>query len=118
MATVANTAANRRWTFGVRGRRHLGRHHLQALTVFGLTWGMSSLALLLVGAVSTDPGAAAQTVAIAAANLVATAVRFVAMRRWIFSDHKGTDASSAVRVPGLSLGVTGPSAAATERQSA
>ena len=118
VATVANTAANRRWTFGVRGRRHLGRHHLQALTVFGLTWGMSSLALLLVGAVSTDPGAAAQTVAIAAANLVATAVRFVAMRRWIFNDHKGTDASSAVRVPGLSLGVTGPSAAATERQSA
>ena len=89
VATVANTAANRRWTFGVRGRRHLGRHHLQALTVFGLTWGMSSLALLLVGAVSTDPGAAAQTVAIAAANLVATAVRFVAMRRWIFNDRQG-----------------------------
>ncbi len=118
VATVANTAANRRWTFGVRGRRHLGRHHLQALTVFGLTWGMSSLALLLVGAVSTNPGAAAQTVAIAAANLVATAVRFVAMRRWIFSDHNEIDASSAVRVPGLSLEVTGPSAAVTERQGA
>ena len=117
-ATVANTAANRRWTFGVRGRRHLGRHHLQALTVFGLTWGMSSLALLLVGAVSTDPGAAAQTVAIAAANLVATAVRFVAMRRWIFNGHKGVDTSSTVLAPGLSLEVTGPSAAAAERQSA
>jgi hypothetical protein len=49
---------------------------------------------------------------------VATAVRFVAMRRWIFSDRKGTDASSSVPVPGLSLGVTAPSAAPTERQSA
>ena len=38
VATVANTAANRRWTFGVRGRHGLGRQHLQALAVFGLTW--------------------------------------------------------------------------------
>jgi putative flippase GtrA len=79
---------------------------------------MSSLALLLVGAVSTDPGAAAQTVAIAAANLVATAVRFVAMRRWIFNDGNGAEASSPARVTGLSLGVADPATDAAERQSA
>ena len=67
------------------GGRACGRHHLQALTVFGLTWAMSSLALLLVGSRHRDPGAALQTVAIAVANLAATVVRFVAMRRWIFN---------------------------------
>jgi putative flippase GtrA len=85
LATVANTAANRRWTFGVRGRHGLGRQHLQALAVFGLTWAMSSAALLLVGSITSRPGAALQTAAIAVANLAATVVRFVLMRRWIFS---------------------------------
>ncbi len=88
LATVANTAANRRWTFGVRGRRGLGRQHLQALTVFGLTWAMSSMALLLVDSVTASPGAALQTAAIAVANLAATVVRFVLMRRWIFSNDR------------------------------
>jgi putative flippase GtrA len=86
VATVANTAANRRWTFGLRGRQGLGRQHLQALTVFGLTWAMSSLALLLVGSITASPGATLQTAAIAVANVAATAVRFVAMRQWIFND--------------------------------
>jgi len=90
VATVANTAANRRWTFGVRGRQGLGRQHLQALTVFGLTWAMSSLALLLVGSITASPGAALQTAAIAVANVAATMVRFVAMRQWIFNEGKAS----------------------------
>ena len=35
VATVANTAWNRRWTFGLRGRAGAGRQQLQALVVFG-----------------------------------------------------------------------------------
>jgi putative flippase GtrA len=97
VATVANTAANRRWTFGVRGRRGVGRQQLQALTVFGLTWALSGLALLLVGTATSSPGAFTRTGAVALANVVATVVRFVAMRRWIFSDNN----SSGVVAPGL-----------------
>ena len=36
LATVFNTWANRRWTFGVSGRRHAARHQFQGLLVFGL----------------------------------------------------------------------------------
>ena len=76
------TGAGRSVSAGGSG---LGRQHLQALAVFGLTWAMSSVALLLVGSVTASPGAALQTAAIAVANLAATVVRFVVMRRWIFS---------------------------------
>jgi putative flippase GtrA len=117
-ATVANTAANRRWTFGVRGRRGLGRQHLQALTVFGLTWGMSSLALLLVGTVTPSAGAAVQTVAIAGANVVSTVVRFVAMRRWIFNDRNPTGVTATGLAAASSIAVPVPQPASEDRRTA
>lgn len=33
---IDNTVANRRWTFGVTGRRHVGRHQAQGLIIFGI----------------------------------------------------------------------------------
>ena len=47
VSTVGNTAANRLWTFQVRGRDQLARQHLQALLVFAVTWACSSVALEL-----------------------------------------------------------------------
>ena len=52
LATVANTAMNRRWTFGVRGRSHAARQHAQGLAVLGVTLLMTSGALGLLHAVS------------------------------------------------------------------
>jgi putative flippase GtrA len=118
VATVANTAANRRWTFGVRGRQGLGRQHLQALTVFALTWVMSSLALLLVGNVTASPGTGLQTTAIAVANLAATVVRFVAMRRWIFSDDKPAPVVATGAAEASAVQDVVREAAPAERQSA
>ncbi len=84
VATVGNTAANRAWTFGVRGTHRLAHHHLQSLSVFALTWGSSGGALALLA--HLWPGAATwlSVTVVAAANLVSTAARFVAMRSWIF----------------------------------
>src|SRR3954452_18993957 len=48
VSTLANTAANRAWTFQVRGRDQLARQHLQALVVFAITWACSSAALALL----------------------------------------------------------------------
>src|SRR5689334_2085234 len=48
VSTVANTAANRAWTFQVRGTERMARHHLQALVVFAITWATSSAALALL----------------------------------------------------------------------
>jgi putative flippase GtrA len=83
-ATVANTAANRWWTFGVRGRVDAVRHHLQSLAVLGLTFVTTAAGLALLHAAAPAAGTVTKTATLAAANLVATAIRFVAMRHWIF----------------------------------
>jgi putative flippase GtrA len=84
VSTVGNTAANRLWTFQVRGRDQLGRQHLQALLVFALTWACSSVALELL-AVAWPHASTLTTVAVVgAANAVSTVARFTAMRSWIF----------------------------------
>lgn len=89
VATVLNTAANRAWTFGVRGREGLGRHHAQSLAVFALTWALTSAALTLLGAAWPSAPTLVLVAAVASANVVSTAVRFVAMRRWIFRPALG-----------------------------
>ncbi len=84
VSTVGNTAANRLWTFQVRGRDQLARQHLQALLVFALTWACSSVALELL-AVAWPHASTLTTVAVVgAANAVSTVARFTAMRSWIF----------------------------------
>ena len=84
VSTVANTAANRAWTFGVRGGEGMARHHLQSLVVFALTWGLSSGALGLLASEWPQASTAATVAVVAAANAVSTVVRFAAMRTWIF----------------------------------
>ncbi|HEY0950618.1 bifunctional glycosyltransferase family 2/GtrA family protein [Nocardioides sp.] len=83
LTTLANTAANRRLTFGVRGRQHAVRHHVRGLVVFGIGLGVTSGALWLLHATGhTHHGA--EVVVLTVANLVVTVLRFVAMRTWVF----------------------------------
>ena len=83
LTTLANTAANRRLTFGVRGRHHAVRHHVRGLVVFGIGLGVTSGALWLLHATGhTHHGA--EVVVLTVANLVVTVLRFVAMRTWVF----------------------------------
>ena len=87
LSTVANTAANRSWTFGLRGGEGVARQHLQSMLVFVLTWGLSSGALGLLALFSpqaSTPSTMATVVVVAAANAVSTVLRFAAMRAWIF----------------------------------
>lgn len=85
IATVFNTWANRRWTFGVRGRARAVQHQVQAFTVFGITWAMSAAGLALLHLAASAPPTWAQTAVIAVANVVSTVLRFVAMKAWIFA---------------------------------
>ena len=57
-SAVANTAANRRWTFGVLGRSARLRHHLEGLAVFGLGLTLTSGALGLLDLVADHPARA------------------------------------------------------------
>ncbi len=86
ITAIANTAANRRLTFAVRGSRRLVRNHLQGLAVFGLGLAMTSGALALIHAVSEAPGRLWEVAALVVANGLATLARFVLLRTWVFSD--------------------------------
>ena len=87
IATIANTAANRAWTFGVTGRERMVTHHGQALVVFGITDVATALALAIQQRVAPDAGTLAQTAVVAVANVLSTVLRFFAMRRWIFAQQ-------------------------------
>ena len=83
VCTIANTAANRRLTFATRGRAGRTRHYFAglALAALPLVLTLSTLALLeLMGFTSLG----VQLVSLTAANLVASAVRFTLLRRWVF----------------------------------
>lgn len=82
IATLFNTWANRRWTFGVRGPRRLIRHQAQGLAIFGLTWAMTAASLALAHVVASAPPTWVETAVVGAATLTAATAKFLMMRRW------------------------------------
>ena len=84
LTAVANTAANRRLTFGVRGAAGAGRHQAQGLGVFAIGLGLTSGSLALLHAVTDRPARGVELTVLVAANLLATLTRFVLLRRWVF----------------------------------
>jgi putative flippase GtrA len=87
ITAIANTAANRRFTFGTRGRDRAVRHQAEGLVVFGIGLGVSSGSLALLHALVPHPSTAAELAALVAANLLATVIRFVMLKAWVF--HPG-----------------------------
>ena len=84
ITAVANTAVNRRFTFGVRGRRHAVRHQMRGLLAFGAGLLVTSGALAGLHMVSAQPGRGAEVIALVGANLLATILRFGLYRSWVF----------------------------------
>ncbi|WP_406080588.1 glycosyltransferase [Micromonospora sp. NBC_00858] len=80
VTAVANTAANRRLTFGISGRRHAGRHHVQGLLAFALGLALTSGSLAVLHAVDAAPTRLVELAVLVAANLAATVLRFVLLR--------------------------------------
>jgi putative flippase GtrA len=83
VTAVANTAANRRYTFEVRGSQGAARHQLQGLLVFAMALAVTSGSLAALHAVSR-PSRSLELAVLVLANLVATVLRFVALRGWVF----------------------------------
>ncbi len=84
ITAMLNTAANRRFTFGVRGRQGAGRHHVQGLLIFGVGLALTSGSLAVLHAVSAAPDKGVELAVLVVANLVATLTRYVALRSWVF----------------------------------
>jgi putative flippase GtrA len=82
--TMANTALNRRFTFGVVGRQRRTRQQVQGLIVFGLALGLTSGTLAVAHSLHSTPPAAVELTLLVAANVAATLLRFLLLRRWIF----------------------------------
>jgi putative flippase GtrA len=105
---VANTAANRRITFGIRGRSNAARHQFRGLIAFGAGLALTSGALATLHAISASPGRLAEVAVLVAANLVATVLRFVLYRSWVFGIRQrrarriqAAGQTGAVTEPGL-----------------
>jgi putative flippase GtrA len=90
VTAVANTAANRRITFGVRGSANAARQQLQGLLIFAVGLGLTSGSLALLTSVNAHPPRLLELVVLIAANLTATLVRFLLLRLWVFRhrDHR------------------------------
>ncbi|MGA9750064.1 MAG: glycosyltransferase [Nocardioides sp.] len=84
VTAVANTAANRRLTFGVRGARDRWRHQAQGLLILGAGLALTSAALVLLHIVAPAAGRGVEVAVLTVTNLVVTALRFVLMRGWVF----------------------------------
>ena len=84
ITAVANTAANRRLTFGIRGGGGVLRAHAQGLVVFGLGLALTSGSLAILQAVTVTPSRTAELVLLVVANAAATLLRFLLFRGWVF----------------------------------
>ncbi len=84
VTALANTAVNRRFTFGVSGDGAV-RHQLQGLLVFALGLALTSGSLGLLTILTSDPPRALEVAVLIVANLAATVLRFVLLREWVFA---------------------------------
>jgi putative flippase GtrA len=89
LTAVANTAANRRFTFGVTGGTKVARHHVEGLIVFAIALAITSGALAGLHALVDQPHRLLELSVLVLANLLATAVRFVLLRGWVFHPRRG-----------------------------
>jgi putative flippase GtrA len=100
---VLNTAVNRRFTFGIRGRPGLARHQAQGLLAFAAGLALTSAALAALHSVTARPARAAEVAVLVVANLLATVLRFAIYRHWVFRRRRAAPAAD-----------TGPGAASLD----
>ncbi len=91
LTAVANTAANRRLTFGVRGRAGLVRQISLGVLVFLVALGVTQLAIVLMDLLLGRPTRAVEAAVLVAASALATAIRFVAFQWWVFAFTRAAD---------------------------
>jgi putative flippase GtrA len=91
VTAIANTAANRRFTFGVRGRTGAFTQQFQGLIVFGIAWLITSGSLLELHAINPHANSKVELIVLTFANLLATVLRFVLFRVWVFRRHSEPD---------------------------
>lgn len=96
LTAVGNTAANRRFTFGISGPAKLFTQQFQGLIVFLLAWSVTSSSLLVLHTMHPDAAPSVELLVLTAANVLATLMRFVLLRLWVFQ-LRDTDQQTTLR---------------------
>jgi putative flippase GtrA len=100
VTAVGNTAANRLFSFRVRGREGLVRQHALGAAVFAITLGLTSGALGVLEALDPSPARWLELTVLVAASVLATMTRYVALRTWVFRDARRSGPVAAPQVVG------------------
>jgi putative flippase GtrA len=85
LTAVGNTAANRRLTFGIRGRPGRLRQYALGAVVFLLTLGLTSGTLAVLHGLDATPSRLLELGVLIAASTAATVTRYVALKTWVFA---------------------------------
>jgi putative flippase GtrA len=96
LTAIGNTAANRRLTFGIRGRDGLARQQAAGFLVFVLALGLTNGALSVLHDLDAHAPRLLEAAALVLATLAATVTRYVALSSWVFRRRAGSDAPDAV----------------------
>jgi putative flippase GtrA len=85
ITAVANTQANRRFTFGIRGREGLVRQQAAGALVYLLALGLTDGALTVLTRLDSHHSRALEVIVLVTASAFATVSRYVALRSWVFA---------------------------------
>jgi putative flippase GtrA len=88
LTAVANTQANRRFTFRIRGRAGLVRQHAAGAVVYVIALGLTAGALDVLTRLDHHPSRLLEVAVLVAATTVATVTRYVALRSWVFARRR------------------------------
>jgi glycosyltransferase involved in cell wall biosynthesis len=98
LTAVANTQANRRFSFRIRGRAGLLRQHLAGALVYLLALALTGGALDLLHQLDSRPSRGLEVVVLVLASALATITRYAALRTWVFA-HRPTRTRTLAPAP-------------------
>ena len=88
ITAIGNTAANRRFTFGVRDRGSMVRDQVGGLVALAIALAITTAFANLLAVLAPDAGPPVELLVLVAANGLATVARFILLRSWIVRDHR------------------------------
>lgn len=88
VTAIANTAANRRFTFGVKGSADALRHQLEGGMAFVIGLALTTGAVAGLRFLAPNASHGIELAVLVGANAAATIIRFVLMRLWVFSPRR------------------------------
>ncbi len=88
VTAIGNTAANRRFTFGVRDGRSMVRDQVGGLIALAVALAITTTFANLLAVLAPGAGRYVELAVLVVANAIATVARFLLLRAWITQDRR------------------------------